>query len=1832
MAEESLYRSERTQVLRRPAPDGTVICKRTTGAGAIRRIDRERAVLRHLAGIPGVPRLAGRQGRQSLVLLDDGGRTADGERFPMPRLLEIARALTGVVAAIHQADVVHRDITPANLIIGESGAPVLIDFEFALTGPEARNGSAPPDEPVGTLGYLPPEQTGRLRLAVDRRADLYGLGATLYALATGFPPFPGDDPLELIRDTLVRTPTFPADLTPDLPRGFSDILMRLLEKDPERRYQSAEGLAHDLLHFSDGAADGWCLGERDFPAVLTAPGHLVGRDPEVGRLVAALDAAQAGGAAVLVSGPPGIGKSALVNALRPTVTDRGGWFLTGKYDQFRTGTGSGGVTRAMRQLAGLVLAEPEAEMAVDRQLLAAALGPNTAVATYLIPEMATLMGGPDEGGSDGQGLAPGRITATVVATLRAVAARRPIVLALDDLQWSSSSALRVMDAIVTTAPTVPGLLFVATYRDQEVGPDHPLWPMAARWAREGRITAPVRLAGLAEAGLGELVAAVLRMAPAAVARLAGSIGQGSGGNPYATVELLNALRADGLLVLTDAGWSWDEEAVSAFTGRHRLPELLAARIEQLPPPTRQVLTALACLGGDVRLALLAVALRQTEPELVQGLAPAATERLVALDRGAAAADTVRFRHDLIHRAAHEDLAVAERDRLQITIARRLAPCPDYRQEAAEQYLAIAGRIDAHRELRSAAALLHAAGRRSFGLTNYPIAEELLSTADDLAARAGGIAPLRNAIAVDRHAVLFCLGRLDEADEVYRELSDRHPDVLTLAGATASQINSLMQRARSRTAIELGLGVLRQFGIEPPADLAPYVEAGLDRLYDWAADLATGEPDLGETTDPRIIAAGRLMNRLLTPTFLVDPLLNAWLVVEARDMWTRHGICAPFLVTLGAALNVMVDLRDDYRTGYLISGQMVAAAVRHGYRAETAILQFQYLCYNAPWHEPLEDLLDDTFRARDELVAAGDLQVASMVSVRLLNVQLDTTETLEALADEIPPLLSFSERTGSRFQALAILSYQQLIRALQGRTAGPGQFADADFDEAAHVSAAAPYGTSLTTYHVNRALAALFFDDTAALEEHSAAAMAHSRPVRGFYLSAIIRLVRSLCLTGRIRAAGADPETEAELTELREWLARRAADAPRNFRPLLRLVEAERAWALADAATAIREFDAGLSEVSGRPWHHALLAERAGLFHLAQGLGHAGEHLLAEARDAYRSWGADGKVAAIEAGYPFLRTTPPPITWSDGGPGAGSQRIDLMAILRAAQALGSQTTVAGLQAKVGDVLSAMTGATGVHLVLENQETGHWYASAITGTGSAAAATPVTDPQATIRSDTDVGSHLPMSAIRYALRTHEPLLVADATRDDRFARDPALAGLPTCALLVVPVPSHNVARAVPVLENRRQAAVFSTDRLETVRLIAGQLAVSLDSAILHDSLESTVAARTSDLAATNRRLADSERRLRSQFEHAAVGQVVHGIDDRIRDANPAFRTMIGRSMRALTGTKLTDLVVTSARDEHRRLLSAVIAGRQPQISRELSLLRADGTELPAHVTVSAIRDADGRPVHLISIFQDISARRAAEAARDEAHLELAERHRELAAANQLKADLIGMLGHEINNPLAVILGYLDLARTRDDVPDAIAELLEKINRNVRRLDSIVQEVLALVSIDAGRLIAMPVPIRVAEHIDAALTATATTGVAVSCPRDLIGVMQPGHVDHVLTNLISNAAKYGGGVTRIEAAATGGPAVAIEVHDEGPGVPPEFRNRLFDRFARADRTAGTISGTGLGLYIVRELARANGGDVTYRPGRHRGSVFVLTMPAAYGTPDAAGLGTAARAVSRG
>lgn len=364
---EVLYESATTRVFRKGTAAASVICKEPLGDDASKRLRHENSILARLAGVEGVARLASGSFPAGFLTLQDCGGFTLAQRLragvlELPQLLALAPQLTQAVAAMHRAGVIHLDINPANILLSNVGEPVLIDFELAVLADQHSDLDHPGI--VGTLAYLAPEQSGRTGRPVDQRADLYALGATLYEMATGRCPFEQTDTLQLVHDHLVREPLAPVQLNPRLPMTLSDIVLRLLVKAPEQRYQSAEGLLHDLVRLREELEQGldgvFELGERDFAARLAAPARLVGRAAELALLRATLaDASPTPRRTVLIEGAAGVGKSALINEFKPVVTAAGGWFVLGKFDQYqKDGATAGALAQALRSLGRQSLYRP----------------------------------------------------------------------------------------------------------------------------------------------------------------------------------------------------------------------------------------------------------------------------------------------------------------------------------------------------------------------------------------------------------------------------------------------------------------------------------------------------------------------------------------------------------------------------------------------------------------------------------------------------------------------------------------------------------------------------------------------------------------------------------------------------------------------------------------------------------------------------------------------------------------------------------------------------------------------------------------------------------------------------------------------------------------------------------------------------------------------------------------------------------------------------------------------------------------------------------------------------------------------------------------------------------------------------------------------------------------------------------------------------------------------------------------------------------------------------------------------------------------------------------
>jgi hypothetical protein len=759
---------------------------------------------------------------------------------------------------------------------------------------------------------------------------------------------------------LARVPQPPADLDECFPLGFSRIIMRLLEKEPDRRYQSADGLAYDLVTLAEGFARGESdieiLGSRDFPLRLSSPSRPVGREAEIAALREALATAMRGGKrGVFISGDPGVGKTVLINELRPIVTASRGWVISGKFDQYRQGaSASGAVVQALRALGRLLLAEPEADLANFRAAFLATLGHDAGLITALLPEFETLLGSIEKPAILDPMEARARLGAAMLQLLQTAGSlARPIVVVLDDLQWANQTSMRFIESMLTD-DSLTGLMLVGAYRGGELDLAHPLSAMLLRWERLGIEPPVIELHPLPPAGLGALIH----------------------GNPYDSIEFVNALRRDGTLALHEDGWSWDAATVRRYVGGGDVVDLLASRIRNLPSSSRALLEVIACLGGDVTLALLGAGADLAPLRIEWRLVPTLEEGLLVFEgddhrTGLQGFGIIRFRHDRVQQAVYSRIAVERKRSLHLAIARRLAAAECFQPESAEQYLVAIPALDETNECRRTAALFYDAALTSKLTANYSRAEQFLAAATALHDKLGtprsdpDFGLMQNL----RHAVLYGLGRYDEAHVVFAGITERSEDPIDIADAACGQVTSLSNRGRHADALALGLDLLKRLGVRPPDDvIRAQFQGRVEALYHW---IAAADPDRDrsrpEMNDSRAIAASKILGRLCPVAFFSDKSTMMWLALESQRLWAEHGPCSALMTGFSCAGFVTIALRQDFRTADAIMRHLLEVGQARGYELGTAFVRNVFAIFGAQWFEPLEEGVSQSRRAREGLL-------------------------------------------------------------------------------------------------------------------------------------------------------------------------------------------------------------------------------------------------------------------------------------------------------------------------------------------------------------------------------------------------------------------------------------------------------------------------------------------------------------------------------------------------------------------------------------------------------------------------------------------------------------------------------------------------------------------------------------------------------------------------------------------------------------------------------------------------------------------------------------------------
>ena len=1762
-------------------------------------------------------------GRTALIL----------EACPFPPLTELLRAplevgvflriaggIAAALAEIHGQGLVHKDIQPANIFANSLGGVKLGGFGVASRlFRERLPAPAPPEVIDGTLAYMAPEQTGRMNRSVDFRSDLYALGVTLYQMLTGRLPFSASDPMEWVHCHIALQPVPPRKWVAEMPGPLSDIVLKLLAKSAEERYQTARGLKADLEYCdtqwqAHGSIAPFPLGERDVPGHLLIPEKLYGRQREVDALLAAFGRVVASGKPelVLVSGYSGIGKSAVVSELHKALVAPRGLFAGGKFDQYKRDIPYATLAQALQTLIRQVLGKGEEEIAGWRGTIQKAVAPNGRLVTRLVPDLVALIGEQPPVQEAPPQDAQYRFN-TVVRRLLNVFARpeHPLVLFLDDLQWLDAATLQLFEHLLLH-PSVKHLLLLGAYRDNEVGPSHPL-VLALESMRKGGATIQSMVLGpLMQEDVLRLVADAFHCEDERAEPLARLVYEKTGGNPFFTIQFLTALADEGLVAF-DAGearWQWDLDRIHGKGFTDNVADLMVGKLRRLPAGTREVLKQLACLGSRADLVRLAQ-LQETGQAVVEKNLMEAIRAGFLLRQD----DRVSFLHDRVQEAAYALIPQAERPAMHLDIGRKLLSQTG--QEALDDIL-----FDVVNHLNQGAALIAdlaekarlaelnaAAGRRARASIAYATARDCFAAAAALLPEGAWDAQygFRFSLFLDWAEVEYLCGDFEEAERLFELLLVQAKSDLDKAAVYKLRLALYPIAGRYDDAIAMGIEALRLFGEMIPLDdkaLTRAIEAETAAVREnmrgrRIADLAEGP----ETTDPLVNAVTGLLTSMSGPAYIGStPQCYPLLALKNLNYALKYGLTKEACHAFSSYAYLLVTDYGDPHSAYAFSELALGLSERFGDPGMIGTVLYLHGNHVNLWLKPFASDFPFLERGFRVCVDAGNLVFANYIAYSIIWQAVERGDTLGDVLGFSRSYASFA--LGSRNEAIyqSIVLEQQFLRCLMGESEGDVSFSDEDINEFSCVEkiTAASFTCGIMYYHTMKTMVAYLMGDDAASRNHAeaaeqllAAAMAQPMEATFYFIHALV-----LARIGRETAAGEREEILKKLSACHKKLAFWAGTCPANFAAKHLLVSAELAEIEGREIAAEQFFEQAIESAKANGFVHwgAMANEAAARFHGSRGLKTASRAYLREACYCYGRWGAEAKVAQLDRLHPWLAEE----AFTEPGTAARPEQLDVMAIIKAQHAIS------------GEIVQEQLAETLLRIVMENAGAQKGYLSvepdsrlfAVAGTGGQIEFRRV--PSSSVPGVAE-------SILNYVKRTGRSIFLDDASTDaGGFADDEYLLRTKPKSVLCLPILRQAKLLGAVYLENNLTAGAFTPDRRAVLETLASQAAISLENAQTYKALQ------------------ESEAKYRRIVDTAREGILGVGPDDLVVFANTMMSEMLGYKSDELIGRPATDFICEEDADAHRRML----ARRRRNIPDyyERCFRHRDGHPVWTLVSGVPVFDAAGKYQGSFAMFTDITARKAAEEElrqhKNQLENTVQQRTAELLvardaaeAANRAKSMFLANMSHELRTPLNVILGFSGLMRREPDANASQREKLDIINRSGEHLLALINDVLEMAKIEAGRVQLEKMPFdlggTVRDVVAMMRLRAEEKGLRLlleqspAFPRYLKG--DEGRLRQILVNLIGNAVKFtaaGSVSVRLGVKEETPRHLLIEVEDTGPGIEPENQKRLFQPFIQLAESE-MQKGTGLGLAITRHFVELMGGSIGIESTPGKGSLFRFHLP---------------------
>ena len=1583
--EEVIFESSRTRLWRgRRQRDGLLVLIK--GAASPEQSAQELVEMRHeheitrdleIDGVLRAEELVLCENGWALILENTGGlplrKPMDSARFDLPDSLKIAVSLAGILKEVHRQGILHKMINSLNIFVDPaSGTVKLTGFGLATTLPRENSTTLSPQLSGETLPYISPEQTGRMNRVLDYRSDFYSLGATLYELFSGRVPFVSREAMEIIHAHIARQPPSPDEIEPQVSGVLSNMVMKLMAKRAEARYQSHSGLAADLLACVDqlenhGNLSDFPLARHDMPKELQIAPGLYGREDEITALEDALERVSQGATEMmLVSGSAGVGKTALVGEIHRSVAQKNGFFISGKFDQLRHNIPYSALIQALRGLIREISAEGQSGMERWKSRIRAALGPNGQLMTRVIPELEQVIGPqpplPEMGALETRN----RFTAVLLDFIYVFCEKtQPLVIFLDDLQWVDADTLKLVERIAQHPERKP-LLFLGAYRDNEVEADHRLMISREVINKTGQPLQTIPLKPLNPEHISQLLVHTCHCRPEEAKPLAELLVRKTGGNPFFVSQFLTVLSEKDLIRYSpeEKHWIWDLAAIEFLAVTENVVDLLIDRLHRFSAETRRLLSLAACIGNTFDLESLELISGEGSGELYENLLPALETGLILgfsqapqpdnPTAGASAeSGSFKFLHDRVQQAAYALIAQKERQPVHLQIGQALLK--QYAPGKSDallfdivHHLNLARRVkDKWKERSHLAELNLEAGRQARAASAFEQALEYFSLGLELS----GVAawkrqyPLALSLHEEATEMSWLCGRFELMEKLAGAVKDNVREDPDLANVYQCLIQAYTNQGELKKAMETGEEILEKLGCQLSRLSPDQWQQTLVQIKSGLAGKSVAEVmQFEQLTQPHAEVLVHILSDLHMAYGLAGITLDdgLWHPIASKRISLLlnhfHPEYSPeFYNTLGSIYcEFMQDFEFGYELGRLSIQLMEALDLKEINCRVSGVFNRVIRFYR----EPLSASLDPLQEAHKMGIETGDFYNAGNNAVIRCQLAFMCGKELNWLKGELSTLKLALKKID---YIIGSPHAEMLMKTITILMEEPATLSTGIMDQYDRGRGAEYNYYEQSNFNYQKLVLQTLFEENEAARETAFEMIILMKTYKHALIDPLANCYLSLALLA-VCGQGSEGEKKETLTQVhdnQDTLEKLARSAPPNYLHKYHLVEAERLRVLDGESDAIlSHYDQAIALSGESEFIHeeALADELAARYLLNQGQNDAARTYLRSALEKYEAWGAKRKVAHLKSRYPRL------IADDHTEAASPSANLDLGTILKASEAISSTLELEPLLEILLGILMENAGAQTAALILETEGQ-----SLIAARGSAEQVEcflPLSLP-------VEKAFSLSLSIISWVKQTREHLVLDNASREERFVEDDYIRKERPKSILCAPITHQSALTGIIYLENNLVEGAFTPRRLEVIKHLGSQIAISLENARLHENLKRT------------------EAEYRGIFENATEGIYRTSQDGRFLSANPAMARLFGYSSPEELMASITDVGhQLYVNPERRHQFLDLIRHRRPVSDFEVEFFRKDGSTFWASLHARPVYDETDALRFIDGIISDIT----------------------------------------------------------------------------------------------------------------------------------------------------------------------------------------------------------------------------------------------------------------------